>query len=787
MKSTKLRTAIGIALVSASALPATVPVIYASDTVIEEVMVTARRREETLQDVPVTVAALTEQDLDRYNISTLTEASKLVPNFSIFHGGSGNGSNIILRGIGSSSISAAFDQSVAINVDGVVINIGRFIHNAYMDMGQIEVLKGPQSLYFGKSATAGVVSIATNDPGQEFEAEAMVGYEIEHDQQYFEGVISSPITDTLGARLAVGYTKSDELFKNLVPGVANQIRGEDAANARVTLVWEPNDVFKSRLKYAYSEYNNDGSNGRTEEFCPEGRVQPTSILGNALILQGIDDCKLNGNTSIADLNPLLRPGLPYGGDDGVPFLEQQTHFVAWQNDLDVSDTLSISSITGYVDLDHIELDIYDYNVGVFGGEHRNTYKSFSEEIRIASTFEGPLNFQGGLYYQDVEQTFEAYQYAANIGIIARDPITGNAYDYNKNHFLDTKVFSAFAAGYWDITDRLEITAGLRYTDEKKEGRITIPYVHAFLRGTFSAPALIDGIDFKDTNTSPEVAVNYYVTEDTSVFAAYKEGFKSGGVDNSALPTNTLNASAPGFPDFLIYESEKAKGFEFGIKSNLIDGTLRVNASVFQYKYSDLQVQLFNSQTIQFQTFNASELTTEGVEADLLWQTPVEGLVLRGAIAVTDTSYSKDFVNATGQNLKGQDGALSARTAGTAGISYDFGINDTWRLGLSADARYNGGYAFTATQDPLKQESYWLLDTAIRLYTADERYEVSLIGKNLTDEIYAQGAGARPGACANFSATRVPRCNPPGTLANQQDQVVTTSLGVEYLLQFRVRF
>ena len=129
------------------------------------------------QDVPVTVAALTEHDLDRYNISTLTEATKLAPNFSIFHGGSGNGSNVILRGLGPSSISAAFDQPVAINVDGVVINISRFIHNACMDMGQIELLKRPKSLYFGKSATAGVVSIATNDPGRKFEAEAMVGYE----------------------------------------------------------------------------------------------------------------------------------------------------------------------------------------------------------------------------------------------------------------------------------------------------------------------------------------------------------------------------------------------------------------------------------------------------------------------------------------------------------------------------------------------------------------------------------------------------------------------------------
>ena len=198
MKPANLGTAITMALIGAAALPPTVSGVYACDTVIEEVLVTAWRREETLQDVPVTVAALTEQDLDRYNISTLTEASKLEPDFSIFHGGSGNGSNIILRGIGSSSISAALDQSVA-------INIGRFIHNTYMDMGQIEVLKGPQSLYF-------------------------------------EGVISSPITDTLGVRVSFDRTKSDELFKNLTPGVEHPFRGEDATNARVTLVWQPNDV-----------------------------------------------------------------------------------------------------------------------------------------------------------------------------------------------------------------------------------------------------------------------------------------------------------------------------------------------------------------------------------------------------------------------------------------------------------------------------------------------------------------------------------------------------------------
>ena len=138
---------------------------------IEEIIVTARQQAEGLQDVPVTIAVMSEQDLERYNITTLVDAAKMVPNMAISQGGSGNGSNLRLRGIGSSSISAAFDHSIAINIDGVVVNRGRFIHNAYLDMNQIEVLKGPQSLYFGKSATAGVISITTNDPTDEFEFE----------------------------------------------------------------------------------------------------------------------------------------------------------------------------------------------------------------------------------------------------------------------------------------------------------------------------------------------------------------------------------------------------------------------------------------------------------------------------------------------------------------------------------------------------------------------------------------------------------------------------------------
>ena len=792
------------------------PVFAQQSGDIEEIIVTARQQEETLQDVPVTIAAFSEQDLDRYNITNLVDAAKMVPNMVVSHGGSGNGSSLRLRGIGSSSISAAFDHSVAINLDGVVVNRGRFIHNGYMDMGQVEVLKGPQSLYFGKSATAGVISITTNDPGQEFEMEVSGGAEFEYQGYFGEFIVSGPLSDTLGARLALGFTKNDQLFENYsaendlvnVPITgADKWYGDESLNTRLTLVWDASDTFQAKVKYSYSEYDNDGAGTAwAEEICPEGKQQPTGVPSAGApfaLFHGVDDCKLNGNTSKLNLNPGLRDGLPQGFDDGEPGLEQETHFLSVRMDWDVSEALTLTSITGWVDLLHWELDDYSYGASVFGGLHNNVYKSVSEELRLASNLDGPFNFQAGFFYQDIEQEFDAYQYAFNLGvmpnifgpvyaivggdptaaIVGPDPVTGNEYDYNKHHFLDTEVVSAFFAVYWSLNDRTEITAGARYTDEKKKGRIEIPYMHAAaaLFGFGAPPVIEEGLEFKDDNISPEVAINYYLNDEVSVYLSYKQGFKSGGIDNSALPTAALQPANPAFPDFLIYESEEAEGFEAGLKGRFMDGAMRFSATAFTYEYSDLQVQLFDSTIIQFSTFNASALETQGIEFDMLWNTDIEGLTIRSAWAWTDTTYSEDFIVATGENLKGEDGAGSADFTGFMGGSYDMMVADGWRLNLSADARYTGDYAFTATLDPFIQDSFWVLDASISLYSEDGRHQFNLIGRNINDKIYAIGAGAIPGRCPNFMNGPAV-CNNTGP--NSLDQAATTPLGRTLSLQYR---
>ena len=787
------------------------------DTGIEEIIVTARQQAESLQDVPVTVSVLSEMDLDRYNITNLTDAAKMVPNFRINAGGSGNGANIYLRGIGSSSISAAFDQSVAINIDGVVVNRGRFLHNAYLDMAQIEVLKGPQSLYFGKSATAGVISIKTNDPTEEFEAEFGIGAETEHETTFFDGVISGPISDNLLARLAFGTSETDELKENYSfgndPGLAlygNETKpffGEESTNIRLTLLWTPTETITAKFKYQHSTYENDGGGTmHQEEYCVDGLGDPSAHQLTAApiaVRQGVDDCVVNGNTSKINLEPGLRAGLPYGADSGEPFLDQETDMLSLQVDWDISNELSLTSVTSHVKLDHTENDDYSYGAGVYGGLHVNEYEHTSQEFRLTSDFEGAVNFQAGLFLQEIEQRFEAHQYAANLAVtpnflgpvlgafgafdlsnplIGPDPVTGNMYDYRKDHYLDTDVLSASMAIYIDINEKTELSLGARYTEEEKEGYILFPYFHAAAAALgFSAPPRVEGLEFEDSNVSPEVAVNYYLTDDTSIYFAYKKAFKSGGIDNSALPTASLNVNSPAFAGFdaLIYDSEEVDGFEIGLKSNLLDNSMRLNATYFKYEYTDLQVQLFDAVAIQFSTFNAGAVEIEGFEADLLWYTDVPGLTLRGQFAWIDATNTGDFFNTSGVNLKGSERSYSPEIAGSLGFSYDSSLGAGWRYNISSDARYSDDYGWGVYVNSPRQDSYWMNDAALSLYSEDGTHSFNLIGRNLGDEIVIVTGGSIPGRVAT-------RTVPGIESALLQDQAVTTQLGRTITFQYKFR-
>lgn len=783
------------------------------------ITVIARKQTESLQEVPVTVTAIAGDTLDKFQVDQIADVVSRVPSLNVQVGGSGSGGQISLRGVGSSNISASFDSAVAFDFDGVQVSTMRIVQAGFFDVAQIDVLKGPQSLFFGKSASAGVFAIRSANPTQEWEIGGKASYEFEEKGYVVGGYISGPVSDTLGVRLAAQYTDIEEYAK-IQPGIPaiNRERGLKDFVGRMTLQWDPSDNFSANLKLNYVHNENDGAIAHSDLNCgPNGRADEIVLLGGAIAVPSGADCNASDQ-----LYPTSDPSLTATGKfpdgsagangryPGTPFGETEIFFGRLRWDLDLTDSLTLTSVSGYLNLDAVDFDSYSYQgvgpafnpagvpVGLiapalaavngvgspqgFGSsDPRNRTEQFTQEVRLSSDFDGMFNFMVGAFYEAREIDFDTSQQAVNISIIAPDPITGNTYDYFKKHNTKTEAVSLFGSVTLDLTDQLELSGGLRWTDENKINTITVPYVHAFLgpgpafigSGFFSGP-----INFSDSNFSPEVSIKYQVTPDVNLYAAFKTGFKSGGIDNSALPSNSLSAAAvSGDFSSLIFQSETSKGGEIGVKSQFADRSVTLNASVFYYVFDDLQVQNFDATTVQFQTFNASQLTSQGIDIDWAWYTPVQGLNFSGAFAYTDAEFSAPFVTTSGQDINGRKAARAPKFAGNVAFDWTIPMGDAFELGLNGNLQYSDSY-FTNEDSltDLRQDSYVSIDGAISVGDPEGKWKLSLIGVNLTDEIWVNTSGGRP-----FLA-------PAGIgLPVGDDLIVTQNRGRQVFVEARFKF
>ncbi len=243
------------------------------------IIVTARSRAESLQETPVNIASIGADTLDSYQVNELADVMGRVPGLNVQIGGSGAGAQISLRGLGSSNISSAFDSAVGISVDGVQVSTQRLLQTAFFDVVQVDVLKGPQSLFFGKSASAGVISLRSADPTSNWEVSGKGSYEFEEDGYTIGGYISGPISDTLGIRVAGQYQDLNK-YVELEPQVAARDKDKGLTNliGRVTLKWEPTDNFTANLKVNYNKQDSETILGHSDLDCgPDGLVSPTGI------------------------------------------------------------------------------------------------------------------------------------------------------------------------------------------------------------------------------------------------------------------------------------------------------------------------------------------------------------------------------------------------------------------------------------------------------------------------------------------------------------------------------
>ncbi|CAN5435869.1 TonB-dependent receptor [soil metagenome] len=737
---------------------------------LSDIVVTARKRAESVQDVPVAVTAISGEMVARQDLTSIEKIAARTPNLNVGRASNGSGAQLTLRGIGSSSTSIGIEQSVAVVVDGVYYGQGRIINEGFFDLGRVEILKGPQALFFGKNATAGVISLTSADPTSTPEFKARAGYEFNAQQVQLEAIGSGPLTDTLGIRIAVRASKMYEgYYKNVASpfnygtvDVATGTVGSVVANpapedqpgekellGRITLKWQPTDRFTATVKASgtYNKTNNNSWN-YVAFNCPSGVSQ------------------LNGYTCEKDFvnhqNKLpadFAAQIPYAKKDGSLY----NRYKSWAATANLNyelDDVTLTSVTNYNWNNNQWACACDFQSSPASNwaTENSTYHAFSSEFRALTTFDAPINLMVGALYQKTKRIFDQYIVLAGLTNSAAAP-EDEFLATRKTSFTNGETLAGFGQVTWKVVPTVEVAAGVRYTHETKDSYFTQPYNNPGLTSIFRPQDDPDGLGVVTANQtfnnwSPEATVTWKPSRDLLVYGAFKTAYKSGGFSNGGI--NSKLSTTP-FDD-LTFDPEKARGFEAGIKSTLMDNQLRLNLGLYTYGYSNLQIDFFNSPIFAFQTLTA-DARTKGVELEFEYAPrSVTGLNVHGSINYNRARYT-DFPDAPcyagesqaegcnvpvgaalRQNLKGKPLSVAPEWTGTFGMSYDMPVGANLLLGLNADARYSDSYlasGFGALDS--KQGSYVSIDAGIRLGTEDERWQISLIGKNLTNRFYVTGA------------------------------------------------
>ena len=762
----KLSLGVGFAYFCASTAFMPVQSVHAESAsaneanVIEEIIVTARKREESLQDTPVVISALSSQTIADFAINSVEEISDFIPGLVADAQGGSAGGLLYLRGIGSATASAAIDQAVSLVIDDMQVGTLQMQNSAMIDMESVQVYKGPQALFFGKNSPGGVLSIRTADPGDEFEAQAKTGYEFEGEEWFVQGVLSGPFSDTAAGRLVVRYTETDGLFDVDTGPFEDSFGGKLGAGenlfARGTLILQPSEVLSIRAKLTYNDTDNEtsGTTHLQRVNCPLGDPQLNFFAPPY-------PCKADGTHYLAPVPQAAIDALGAAGASIGPTgaWENEQKLVAVAVDYDISDTLSLTSITGYYDVSSLG------SGPAFGllpapavAAQNLEFDQFTQELRLASDFDGPLNFVAGLYYED-----KTHDYFQPVTLTSSGFVAVREYDQ------DTEAMSAFVDVTWNITDDVELSGGVRYSDEEKTFKT--------IRG-YTEPEQKESWD----DVSPQVTLSWHASEEWMLFASYREGFKSGGFDGAFSFAPTPIAS---------YEPEEVDGFEVGAKGILLDNTLQLSVAAFRYEYDQLQLSTFNAQTLSLAIVNAAAAKIQGVEADFSWVTPADGLQVRGSIGVLDSEFTEYLApcyegqsiaagcdqgfNGTAfnaQDLGGEPLNLAADYVATLGVLYEQEVGGML-LGLSMDATFSDDYETSTERIPnTAQDSYARLNAAISLASLKDTWSVTLIGRNLTDEYTITtgtnqpGTGRGTGTAASIPADAAAYVRPGRTLALQ---------------------
>jgi len=791
------RTAIasGVLLALASAAAAA-----QESTALAEIVVTAQKRAESLQDVPIAVSAVGGAKIAEAGIMKIEDLKNYVP--TLFMTETAIGNNISIRGI-FSGVNPGFEQSVGTYVDGVYRGRPQQTRAPFLDLERVEVLRGPQSILFGKNSVGGALNITTARPTEDFQAMVSALYEDRYDEQEVTAFVSGPFTDRFRGRLAARYREVDGQIENATLSTDDPSREE--TTARAWLEFDVNDNVTVSLKAETGEFDVTGRQIEIDQEIPAAAGPFTGLTYAQILTVFNQDPSVLNNTS------------DYVRSSNGDFSNNDTDEYVLQADWQFGDkTLTI--INAYSQYDFSELCDCDFTGGnVFSVIMGEEFDQTSHEIRLTSPTGGKLEYILGAYYESSDLEFrDTIQVPLNsvlVPILNGNPafngtplqgIAGTAVAATGTPRLftqDAKSYAAFAQLSWNMSEEFRTTLGLRYSKDKKDATRSLKITEidgdplvglqaAAAPSVYAAVFNVRRTDLHDlsgsrdeNNLLPSVIVEWSPDDDTMMYASWSKGSKSGGFDarsnNPTVPPGTA-CTAPNTPAGCLpangigtfeFEEEDATSFEIGTKLR-VGERFEINAAIYKTDFDDLQVSTFDG-VLGFNVRNAGESEIKGLEIDMRWQA-TDNLQLFSSMAYTDFEFI-DYIGqcAFGQpsdagdglncNYKGKTNEFVAPWVITAGGSYVRPVFSNLALHIGVDVYYTDAYFVAPTLDEKqKQQSYYKVNGRLGIGDQDGSWDVSLIGKNLFNEQILPYGNDTPLAGRTFGAFSAWRFVEPGS-------------------------
>jgi outer membrane receptor protein involved in Fe transport len=725
---------------------------------LQDIVVTAQKRTERLQDVPISALVTSGAEIQQDQLRGLTELTTRTPNVIVQK--SGTTDRVFIRGIGSGN-NGGFEQSVATFVDGLYYGRSKTTRSALVDVDRVEILRGPQTTYFGNNTIGGAFNITTRRPGPSFYGYARAGYEFKQNEFSIEGAAGGPLTETLGARIAGRYATTDGYITNLGSGRKDP-RGDDKF-VRGTLTWQPADTIDVYLKGELADETRRGGWGIQMTNCPPGPGFPgPGRFCQTALAEGVE--------TDLDYRRTSNPG---------EFQHLKAQSAVLGVNFELSDKVTLSSTTGYTHFTYGSNGDNDSTaVRLHTFEQIEAARQYSQELRLSSEG-GPFRWMVGAYWQQEKLKYISdvglYFLAPNLQLPAFLPLAPYG-PVGIRGGIDQKATttSGFASVSWDIVENLTLSGGLRWSRVRKTAdqfSTVITLTNDFGGGTTGnvVPDSVLALGATLTGTNPHalalarsekdlmpsIDLIYHIDRDVMVYAKYVEGFKSGGFDQLDFSGDRSRLS---------YGPESAKAMEAGFKAVWRDAGVSLNLAAFRTETKNLQQSALqiNGNAIFFSVVNVGKSVSQGIELGLDWVISPRFSILTD-FAYLDAKF-KRFPGAPcnvkqlavtpagqvcSQDLSGTRPEFSPKFSGSVTAEYNQPIG-SYQVKAAVTTSFRSKYNLVAVNDPeFVQRGYQKIDARIGFGPAGGAWELSVIGKNLNNKMTVNFANNVPATSGSY--------------------------------------